>query len=131
MCGLVLSLLRATIHTHLLQYSSVRVVAMSIRPRDASVPPRQPSFLSSWASPPSNLSSSTLVATRLTPIPTHQVPSRRTPILTTEDTRIAQNTSADATNAHHLENPVGPRRARQVWPLASLEHVYVGRNLTV
>ena len=42
--------------------------------------------------------------------------------------RIAQDTSADATNARHLENPVGLRRACQHGPLQRLEHVYVGRD---
>ena len=41
-----------------------------------------------------------------------QAPPRRTSILTAEDTQIAQDTSADATNTPHIENPVGPRRAR-------------------
>jgi len=47
-----------------------------------------------------------------------QVPPRRTLILMTEDTRIAQDTSADATNARHLEKYVGPRRTRRVQPIA-------------
>jgi len=38
---------------------------------------------------------------------------RCAPILTAKDTRIAQASSTDVTNARRLENPVGPRRARQ------------------
>jgi len=41
--------------------------------------------------------------------PRSLLPSRCSPILTTEDMRIAQDMSANATNARHFENPIGPR----------------------
>jgi hypothetical protein len=43
-------------------------------------------------------------------------PSRRTPILSTEFTQVAQGTLADAINARHSENPVA----------LSVEHVVHG-----
>jgi hypothetical protein len=49
-----------------------------------------------------------------------------------KDTQIAQDTSADATNAHHLENPGGPRRTtRRARPIGCLEHISAGRKFFV
>jgi len=38
-----------------------------------------------------------------------------------EDTLIAQDSSAVATNVHHLEHAVGPRRIRRTRPLDGLD----------
>ena len=45
----------------------------------------------------------------------------------TEDTQIAQDMSANATNTCHLENPVHVAHVEH-GPIAGLEYVYVGRN---
>jgi len=84
--------------------------------RVATRPPR----LARLASNPSSAALATLHLNRF-PLQLSSL-SRRVPILTAEDT------SADATNAHHLENPVGPRRTRRAWPLASLDHVDAGKG---
>jgi len=76
------------------------------------------------ASPP-DLPSLTLLAT--CHFPHGQVASsRRARILTVEDKQIAKGPSADATNARHPENPVGPRCTRLTRPFAGLNRVSVG-----
>lgn len=55
-------------------------------------------------------------------------PTRHAPILPAEDSQVTQNTSADATNARQLENPVGPLRTPRARPIADLKHVSVGKD---
>ena len=51
-------------------------------------------------------------------------PSRRAPILTAEDMRIAQVSSADATSVRRFEKPVAPRSTCRTRPLATRASVW-------
>jgi len=105
-----------------------------IRPRhgDASVGPiAMPSFLSSTTRLASNLSSSALVATRATPIPTQSSPSSSQP-------NPYGRRNADRprhVNRRHKHAPprkaCRSRRTRRAQPIAGLENSMLERNLSV
>src|SRR5260221_14779377 len=57
-------------------------------------------------------------------IPAVKLPCSSRPASSWPKKRIAQNSSADATNARHLEKPAIPRRTRRTPPLAGQTSVW-------